>query len=932
MHIFKENEIGRIMLTRILLAISLACPEVGYCQGMNFVGGTLVANRLNVYSENTQLTDFSETEKDLAEKQIFGFMLELIQKNGKLGLQGLWGEKIPKLKLRVYQLDRFLRWNYPHLHEHFVKIHLSPEVLTAQWFVTLFSYSFPLTMTTRIWDYIFLSGWEGIFRLSVSILGLMQDQLLALDDMESVAILMKEWKKPGYLIQFFSFQELLDKASTLIINEEVLLKLQESFANEVLSMAVIVKYVHDHPEENKSGKDSTDSFIDITESAIVKKALPLGVEPPTFWLMRYGYKLTAEQATDLNNVHTELLTLDRQVDRDKQILQAKILKACDYHREVEEHIQQIFVILSEITEQLHNSQQQFHTAVQDAQLIATKASVIIDTLGSMHPDEVASTTANMSSLSYTQPAVPSSSSSTNSSSSTGFLPMKILHEGPLRKLLFKKRYAEARHVTESLNHLIEKAAQVKEGEEGEEHDDDEVEGDALDETREEELRESADGADLRLRGRGSSTLSSLDDEGDEYDLDNRKEDELKEAIPDEIIEDIIEVESGKESILRVGRTSSVAFSGKSGDGVAGERFAMLRTVSVAEEVTQLRLESTADYNPRLATVSVDTAFYTPTATISTAATISPLVGERNSTSSDSGSKRISDPLADDPLSSTVSHTPFLRRHSAPRHGRRNSEKELQREEIAQKAKRLSIKIDRLAAAQPYSEKAKTNRFSFSKPSSKTSPTSNTSSSSTVAVKNRQTEEVQDDTEDDPPHSQGFTTLYRYARRWAPIQQDQPSPPEEKTRDVSIDIPIPASEEPVAKSPPSSSFLPIFSQSILPTDISQKLSSSLGSLQNIFSSTFSSSSSINHDHHTTQHQRSFSTSSTTSNSPLPLKEIEEPTSSPSLLTQSAQLKSLEVASQKAQKRIIHAHRNMEYQKNALKKYQEALDELKMKKKN
>lgn len=105
--------------------------------------------------------DFSETEKDLAEKQIFGFMLELIQKNGKLGLQGLWGEKIPKLKLRVYQLDRFLRWNYPHLHEHFVKIHLSPEVLTAQWFVTLFSYSFPLTMTTRIWDYIFLSGWEG---------------------------------------------------------------------------------------------------------------------------------------------------------------------------------------------------------------------------------------------------------------------------------------------------------------------------------------------------------------------------------------------------------------------------------------------------------------------------------------------------------------------------------------------------------------------------------------------------------------------------------------------------------------------------------------------------------------------------------------------------------------------------------------------------
>ena len=41
-----------------------------------------------------------------SEAEIFAFMMELIQRNGKLGMQGLWGHRVPRLKLRVYQLDR----------------------------------------------------------------------------------------------------------------------------------------------------------------------------------------------------------------------------------------------------------------------------------------------------------------------------------------------------------------------------------------------------------------------------------------------------------------------------------------------------------------------------------------------------------------------------------------------------------------------------------------------------------------------------------------------------------------------------------------------------------------------------------------------------------------------------------------------------------
>jgi hypothetical protein len=101
------------------------------------------------------------------EFEIYQFMLQIIAKDSKLAMQGLWGAKIPKLKLRVYQLDRLLRWHFPRLHAHFAAISLSPEILTAQWFITLFAYNFPVDSVLKIWDYIFLTGWEGVCLFSV---------------------------------------------------------------------------------------------------------------------------------------------------------------------------------------------------------------------------------------------------------------------------------------------------------------------------------------------------------------------------------------------------------------------------------------------------------------------------------------------------------------------------------------------------------------------------------------------------------------------------------------------------------------------------------------------------------------------------------------------------------------------------------------------
>ncbi len=154
------------MLVNVLSAISVSNPSVGYCQGMNFVVGTMLIARLpDLFANAGQLSDSDDEDhchdrdhdEDAAlnvgnnspiekekrhssirtslsaktidaalqlqvEEEVFALVRVLVDRNSKLNLAGLWQERIPKMKLRVYQLDRLLKWYYPRLHSHLVLI------------------------------------------------------------------------------------------------------------------------------------------------------------------------------------------------------------------------------------------------------------------------------------------------------------------------------------------------------------------------------------------------------------------------------------------------------------------------------------------------------------------------------------------------------------------------------------------------------------------------------------------------------------------------------------------------------------------------------------------------------------------------------------------------------------------------------------------
>ena len=72
---------------------------------MNFVVGALIIGRL---AKESYFAPMSEEEFSKSQLDVFRFMISLLDKSSKLVMSGLWQDKIPKMKLRVFQLDRLL--------------------------------------------------------------------------------------------------------------------------------------------------------------------------------------------------------------------------------------------------------------------------------------------------------------------------------------------------------------------------------------------------------------------------------------------------------------------------------------------------------------------------------------------------------------------------------------------------------------------------------------------------------------------------------------------------------------------------------------------------------------------------------------------------------------------------------------------------------
>ncbi|EJD02967.1 RabGAP/TBC [Fomitiporia mediterranea MF3/22] len=149
--------IGQENLFNVLKAYSLYDPEVGYCQGLPFVVAILLLN--------------------MPDEEAFCLLVRLMH---SYGLRSHFLPEMPGLQLRMYQFDRLVEELLPVLHVHFLRQGIKSSMYCSQWFLTLFSYRFPLEIVFRIYDNILASGIEAVFGFSVVLLQKSEEALLKL--------------------------------------------------------------------------------------------------------------------------------------------------------------------------------------------------------------------------------------------------------------------------------------------------------------------------------------------------------------------------------------------------------------------------------------------------------------------------------------------------------------------------------------------------------------------------------------------------------------------------------------------------------------------------------------------------------------------------------------------------------------------------------
>ncbi|XP_038055153.1 TBC1 domain family member 1-like [Patiria miniata] len=196
-HPYFANPLGRgqLSLFNLLKAYSLLDTDVGYCQGLSFVAGVLLMH--------------------MDEEQSFDMLVFLMY---SLGFRRQYKPDMIALQIQMYQLSRLLHDFHKRLYDHLEQNEIGPSLYAAPWFLTLFASQFPLGFVAKVFDLIFLQGFEVIFKVALIVLGSHEELLLHCDGFEAIIEFLKDTLPTLGIIQM---ENVINKAYQLDISKEL---------------------------------------------------------------------------------------------------------------------------------------------------------------------------------------------------------------------------------------------------------------------------------------------------------------------------------------------------------------------------------------------------------------------------------------------------------------------------------------------------------------------------------------------------------------------------------------------------------------------------------------------------------------------------------------------------------------------------------------
>ena len=194
---------GKKMLLDILTALAFIRPEIGYCQGMNFIAGALI--------------NFIDDEE-----RCFWIFLSFID---NIDMSNLYTKNMPDYNIRVYQLNYYIKEYFPELSFHFKKHQINPDVFFSKWILTIFSNYLPFDVLYKVWDVFIIDKWKAIFKFSLMILNSMKDKLITMD-LITFSKFIKDNRNNSSLLNFEEFSK---HYKDYKINNRQLNELREDF-------------------------------------------------------------------------------------------------------------------------------------------------------------------------------------------------------------------------------------------------------------------------------------------------------------------------------------------------------------------------------------------------------------------------------------------------------------------------------------------------------------------------------------------------------------------------------------------------------------------------------------------------------------------------------------------------------------------------------
>lgn len=215
---FMSINLGNMKLYRVLKVIANYYPQVGYCQGMNFILGFLL-----VISGGKEC-------------QVFEMFLKMAE-HPKFRIVGFYENGFPLLRLYCYIFYKLLNKRQEKLAKYLKIIDLPDSLWLTKWILTMLVYSFPFELSIRLWDYIIASqNLFSLIKVCLELLKSLSKHFFTKDSME-IAEFLREIIEKKQIINdpkseiYINPEKIIKNAKKIKISEKMIGKWAEEFIN-----------------------------------------------------------------------------------------------------------------------------------------------------------------------------------------------------------------------------------------------------------------------------------------------------------------------------------------------------------------------------------------------------------------------------------------------------------------------------------------------------------------------------------------------------------------------------------------------------------------------------------------------------------------------------------------------------------------------------